>query len=92
MIFDLLVIVVIAVAVTATYNALYHWGLTRKLYSLECDVADLQTKILSEIKKRAQAQARKRPEDDLLNQLDLKDPPKPPEPWWMKYAKTAGPE
>lgn len=85
MIFDLLMIVVIAVAVSAAFNALYHWGLRRKLYTLECDVTDLQTKILSEIKKRAQTHARQKPEIELLEQMTAKAPPEPPKPWWMKY-------
>ena len=58
----------------------------KRLYSLECDVADLQNKVLSEIKKRAANLAVKaKAEDQLFEQL-AQNPPKPAEPWWMKYA------
>jgi hypothetical protein len=85
MIFDSLLIAVIALAVSATFNALYHWGLRRKVYTLECDVTDLQTKVLSEIKKRAQSNVRQKPELALLDQMAEKTPPEPPKPWWMKF-------
>lgn len=84
---DFLVTVLVSVASAAGFHALNSWTIARKIYSLECDVADLQTKILSEIKKRAQQQARKKPEEDLLEAINSKTPPAaPPEPWWVKYA------
>jgi len=66
------------------------WGLHRRAYSLECAVADLEDKLLIEVKRRAgseSAKSKKR-DQELIDfaQSAAQTPPAPPQPWWLPYA------
>jgi hydrogenase/urease accessory protein HupE len=69
-----------------------NWALRRRLYSLEFDIATLETKLLSEVKRRAgeaSGKARKADQDLLEAALTTKAVrPEPPQPWWMKFAQN----
>lgn len=63
--------------------------LEQRIYSLECDVADLQTKLLVEIKKRAGLEGVKaRKVDALESQVEeaLTRQPEQPKPWWEQFV------
>lgn len=64
-------------------------ALKARLFSLECDVADLQDKILVEIKKRAGQESGKSRKGDaeLLAKLQT-SPPKPVAPWWFPFVTS----
>jgi predicted Holliday junction resolvase-like endonuclease len=52
---DWLLIVLVALIVSVITGLVMEWDFNRRLYSVECDVADLQQKVLVEVKKRAVA-------------------------------------
>lgn len=64
----------------------FRWDLARRTYSLECAVADLEDKILSEIKKRAShaSQESRKSKDDLAELLKAaaERQPAQQQPWW----------
>lgn len=68
------------------------WGLRRRVYNLECDIADLQDRLLSEIKKRAGRETgkSKKEDDDLLASLVAKPQQPKFDAWWLPYADRAG--
>lgn len=90
MFFDLFVLVVCSFVGGGVCHALFSWGLERRTYSLECDVADLKEKILVEIKKRA---AHSRVKDveflEKLEEAAKREPEKPPNQfWWQTIPKA----
>ena len=57
-----------------------------RLYTLESELVDLQNKVLSEIKKRAQMLKPKRDElDDIAEKL--KEKPQD-QPWWAQFTNS----
>lgn len=89
-------VLLLAVATGAASGYLAARGQSRALanrtYSLECDVADLQTKLLLEIKKRAAQEGVKARKVDAVDQQILDTLESKPvtsgvtEPWWSKYV------
>jgi|RhiMethySRZTD1v2_1073278.scaffolds.fasta_scaffold158341_3 hypothetical protein len=83
-----------SLGVIAGYASGYvaNWGLRRRLYSLELDIATLENKLLSEVKRRAgteSVKARKADQDLLEAALTAKTVrPEAPQPWWMKFAQN----
>lgn len=65
-------------------------SLHRRTYSLECAVADLENKVLIEVKRRAgqERQKENKVEQEILN-LVKNSPEKAQDPWWAKYSGTA---
>jgi len=55
-----------------------------RLYSLESDLIDLQTKVISEVKKRAQASRSKDIDGELLEKLKTAKDNGDQRPWWLK--------
>lgn len=64
------------------------WGLHRRAYSLECAVADLEEKLLVEVKRRAGTESArsKKADKELFDVLTAQPEPKKDEPWWTKYV------
>lgn len=79
-----LVFYLLAVALGALGASLQNWSLHRRTYSLECAVADLEAKLLIEIKRRAghERQSQKSIDKEILDAAKAADPAKPPAPWW----------
>jgi len=90
----LALLVLSCAAVIAGYASGYvaNWGLRRRLYSLEFDIATLENKLLSEVKRRAgteSGKARKADQDLLEAAIAHKGAPQAaPQPWWLKYAQN----
>jgi hypothetical protein len=51
-----LLVVLLSLAVSVIVGLVMEWDFNRRLYSCECDLADIQQKVLVEIKKRAVGQ------------------------------------
>jgi hypothetical protein len=51
-----LLVVLVSLAVSVIVGLVMEWDFNRRLYSCECDIADLQQKVLVEVKKRAVTQ------------------------------------
>lgn len=70
-------------------STLQNWSLHRRTYSLECAVADLETKLLVEIKRRAgrERQSQRSFELDIVEAAKNAAPPEPALPWWAKLKK-----
>lgn len=62
-------------------------GLRRRVLSLEFEIADLQDRLLREVKTRASKAGveAKKAEEDLFSKA-LKAPEKPNGPWWMAHV------
>lgn len=62
-------------------------GLRRSVTSLEYAVADLETRVVREVKLRASAAGvkAKKQDEELLEQIAQK-PPAANQPWWMQYV------
>ena len=91
MAFDISVIVLVSVIASVAVHLLTHWDSNRRIYSLECDVADLQNKVLNEVKKRAQVDSVKARKggDELLEKLEkaIAETKLPAQqPWWMAHV------
>jgi hypothetical protein len=77
-----------SVPVIASY--LYSRALRARIYSLECDTADLQDKLLHEVKKRAGYDRQKKdPTMELLDQIKDTTKIAPVKPWWDQYVDPA---
>jgi hypothetical protein len=85
-----LLLVLIAGGIGYLTSTLQTWNLHRRTYSLECAVADLEEKVLHEVKKRAGQERQKdtKIEAEILAAAKLK-PAQPELPWWVK-VKGAG--
>lgn len=64
------------------------WSLHRRTYSLECAVADLENKVLVEVKRRAghERQRDRTIDEDILKAAAAKQPAKPTVPWWQNLG------
>jgi len=73
-----------AVALGWAASTLQTWSLHRRTYSLECAVADLESKILVEVKRRAgrERQSQRSAEQEILEAAKHAAPPQPELPWW----------
>jgi hypothetical protein len=61
--------------------------LKHRLYSLECDVADVQERLLTEVKRRGGAEsAKSRKIDQELLQAAQTTTTAPPQPWWSPFV------
>jgi hypothetical protein len=67
--------------------AVAQMGLRRAVRSLEYDVADLETRVVREVKLRAGTAGvkAKKADEELMEQL-ASQPQKPPGPWWMELV------
>jgi hypothetical protein len=82
---DYLLLLLVPVCLLAGYfgQTLKNNAIQRRVYSLECDVADVQTKILTEVKRRAVSESRKG--KSLENEIIAKaaETPTAQQMWWM---------
>jgi cell division protein FtsL len=90
---DVLLLVTISVVTSALVSIVHNWSTARKLYSLQCDVADLQDKVLVEIKKRASLTFREKNKDDtmlekIVEQAKSAAPAAPQMPWWAIIPRS----
>lgn len=85
-------LVLSAVAFGAGYvgGILRSWVLHRRVYSLECAVADLENKVLVEVKRRAGQERQKgsKIEAEILEAASKKT--EEPKPWWWSQGRSAG--
>lgn len=62
--------------------------LKRRVLSLEFDVADLQDRLLREVKSRAgKAGARAKTDDEEFAAKLVQQQPKPNQPWWLQHVQ-----
>jgi cell division protein FtsL len=91
-VFDVFVVICISAISSILISIVHNWSTARLLYSLQCDVADLQDKILVEIKKRASLTFRERKKDDemlerIVEEAKNASPAREPLPWWAKLTQ-----
>lgn len=97
---DLLLVVAVAGASGVGGASLWYWGVRRALRHLEHEVADLDGRLIREVKRRA-AEARWSADDELAGKLDQlrtayagqgSTPAPASQPWWRKHGVQARPE
>lgn len=81
-----LLLYLVAVALGGLGATLANWSLHRRTYSLECAVADLEGKLLVEVKRRAghERQNQRHLEQDIMDAAKKAPAPQQDLPWWQK--------